>query len=415
MPRPKAPLPKIRFHLSGNAIVTICGRDYYLGKHGSPVSFARYAILIRDYQANGMTAPPDISSSELVSLTEGFESGLPTVHLEDEPITIKHLMASYNAHAETVYETSPAEQSRIKQICDEIELHEGSTIVAKYGPKKLKDQRDRWVKSGKCRKYCNRLTCLVVRIFGWGVSEELVDETTWRALMSVTPLREGKTAAPESDARVPVSLDDVRKTIPELSPMLRAMVRIHVATGMRPTELCTIRPMDIDKAGPEWLYKPPHHKNKSKGQDRVIPILGDAKDALIDYMNRAADSYCFCPSESVAQWQAKKRSNRRSKVQPSQEDRSKENPLVQPGDRYTQDSYRRAIHRACKRAGVKQWFPYQLRHLNLTEVRDALSAEHAQAIGGHSRIDMTNVYAKAKVEKAIEAAKHAPMLGVGQL
>ena len=88
-----------------------------------------------------------------------------------------------------------------------------------------------------------------------------------------------------------------------------------------------------------------------------------------------------------------------------------ESPRVKPGEKYTQDSYRRAIARACKRAKVDQWYPYQLRHLNLTEVRDALSAEHAQAIGGHSRIDMTNTYAKAKIGKAIEAAKHAPTLG----
>ena len=239
----------------------------------------------------------------------------------------------------------------------------------------------------------------------------MIEESTWNRLTSVKPLREGQTEAPESNARKPVSLAVVRATVLELSPQLKAMVRIHVATGMRPSELCTIRPCDIDKTGDEWLYRPAKHKNKSKGHDRVIPILGDAKDALLDYLNRPSESYCFSPSESVAWWQAKKRSERKSKVQPSQESRAVESPRVKPGEKYTQDSYRRAIARACKRAKVDQWYPYQLRHLNLTEVRDALSAEHAQAIGGHSRIDMTNTYAKAKIGKAIEAAKHAPTLG----
>ena len=62
------------------------------------------------------------------------------------------------------------------------------------------------------------------------------------------------------------------------------------------------------------------------------------------------------------------------------------------------------------RANVEPWYPYQLRHLNLTEIRDAFGVEHAQALGGHSRIDMTEVYAKQSERRAIEAARHAPKL-----
>ncbi|MEQ1827732.1 MAG: hypothetical protein ABL921_17360 [Pirellula sp.] len=107
---------------------------------------------------------------------------------------------------------------------------------------------------------------------------------------------------------------------------------------MRPSELFAIRPGDIDRSGIEWMYRPPEHKNKSKGKGRSIPIVGDAREALEDYMNRP------------------------------------------------QDSYRRAIVRAAELQGVPSWHPYQIIHLNLTQIRDVLGVEHAQAMAGHSNI-----------------------------
>ena len=38
MPQPKNRIPKLRKHKSsGRAIVTLDGKDHYLGKHGSPI------------------------------------------------------------------------------------------------------------------------------------------------------------------------------------------------------------------------------------------------------------------------------------------------------------------------------------------------------------------------------------------
>lgn len=410
MARPKVKMPAMSYHLSGQAICQIDGTFYYLGEYGSPAAIARYAILIREYQANGMKVPPGLNSQTLQSLSENFEYPEIRADLSVEPIKIKHLMAGYESHAKKVYSESRAELYRIQSICREIIATDGELLASEYGPRKLKEQRERWVQSGKCRKYCNRLTQLVISIFGWGVSDELVEETTWTRLKSVTSLRYGQTIAPESVDRIPAKLDDVRKTIKELSPILRAMVRIQVSTGMRPTELCIMRPCDIDKSGKEWLYRPSEHKTASRGKERVVPIVDDAREALEPFMERTFDSYCFSPKESMVWWLEQKRALRKSKVQPSQVSRAVAKPQVKPSDRYTQNSYRVAIYRACDRVNVERWFPYQLRHLNLTEVREALTAEHAQAIGGHSRLDMTMTYAKAKIEKAIEAAKHAPKL-----
>jgi hypothetical protein len=59
MARPKAKAPSLRYHISGQSVTTIDGRDFYLGKHDSPEAFARYAVLIRIYQEHGLCLPDD--------------------------------------------------------------------------------------------------------------------------------------------------------------------------------------------------------------------------------------------------------------------------------------------------------------------------------------------------------------------
>ena len=46
-------VPSYRRHSSGQARVTINGKDFMLGEHGSPESHQAYARLIAEYQATG--------------------------------------------------------------------------------------------------------------------------------------------------------------------------------------------------------------------------------------------------------------------------------------------------------------------------------------------------------------------------
>ena len=62
MARPKAKAPARRYHISGQSVVTD-GKDYYLGKHDSLESIARYAVLIGFYQAGGLRLPEDFDGS----------------------------------------------------------------------------------------------------------------------------------------------------------------------------------------------------------------------------------------------------------------------------------------------------------------------------------------------------------------
>ncbi len=107
MARPKAMVPALRFHISGQSVCEIQGTAYYLGPHGSPESLARYAVLIREYQANGLVVPPGITSQTLQELTQGFTLPMEKVSQADAPILIKHLVSAYEVHAKAVKETRP--------------------------------------------------------------------------------------------------------------------------------------------------------------------------------------------------------------------------------------------------------------------------------------------------------------------
>jgi hypothetical protein len=67
--------PKYRFHKqTGQAVVTLGGRDSYLGRHGSPASRAEYDQLMAGWLGNGRRAlraapagaPVDLTINELI-------------------------------------------------------------------------------------------------------------------------------------------------------------------------------------------------------------------------------------------------------------------------------------------------------------------------------------------------------------
>jgi integrase len=63
-------------------------------------------------------------------------------------------------------------------------------------------------------------------------------------------------------------------------------------------------------------------------------------------------------------------------------------------------SYRRAIRRACLKAGIPVWCPLQLRHSRGTEIRKRFGLEASQACLGHAELGVTQVYAEVDRDTA---------------
>src|SRR5215217_651349 len=77
-------VPSYRLHKpSGQAVVTLGGRDLYLGKHGTPESRAEYDRLLAEWLAGGRrpvataagAAPGDLSVNELILAYVRFADG----------------------------------------------------------------------------------------------------------------------------------------------------------------------------------------------------------------------------------------------------------------------------------------------------------------------------------------------------
>jgi len=413
MARPRSQTPSLRYHLSGQSVVTLDGRDFYLGKHGSAESLARYAVLIAEYQNNKLSLNPEFDQATLYLRAAALihaPASLVDQHQTNQPILVCHVTASFRNWVQQRFGKQTKETYRLNSLCDELDQYVGRQPADTFGPRALAEIRQKWIDRGLSRAYINRLTNAVRRIFKHAVANELVNVSIWERLKAVEPLRYGASRARECEPVSPVDLSWVRATAHELSPVLRDMLRIQVATGMRPSEICRIRPCDVDQTTSVWMYRPLIHKTANCGKRKSVPIVGDARDAIQPYLDREPTSYCFSPAESMAWFRQKLRASRKSKIQPSQLTRTKQNPKKKPRDHFDANSYRQSIQRAAKRAGVPDWHPYQLRHSVATAVREALGVEYAQALLGHSHQAMTEHYARLSESKAVEAAYHTPKL-----
>lgn len=397
MPRLNRP-PKLGLHkASGQACVHWQNKRHYLGVYGSREASEAYARFL----------------TTINELAEGEEAA-------PEPpkvgwITVVELCAAYWMHAQGYYTAAgqPSGHARkLKRRIDILVEHFGTLPVNEFTAKRLKAIQDALVREGYSRVGTNERIAAIRRIFKWGVSEDLVPAAVHQALACVAGLSKGRTKAPERPPVLPVDDDVVEATLPFLGAVVADMVRFQRYTGARPGEVCAIRPMDVDRSGEVWTYKPEHHKTEHHGKDRTIFVGPKAQDVLRPYLLRPADAYCFSPKEAAEDCREARHAARVTPMNcgcvPG--DKKTRHPKRQPGDCYRKDSYGRAITRGIAKAnkarrkeaaeaGVKpvllpSWSPNRLRHAAATEVRRQFGLEAAQVTLGHSKADVTQVYAE---------------------
>jgi integrase len=179
---------------------------------------------------------------------------------------------------------------------------------------------------------------------------------------------------------------------------------------MRPGEVVRLRSCELRRDGPGgcWLWEPAAHKNAWRGHKRVVLFGPRAQAVLLPLLEgRDPEAFVFSPAESVRGWRSAQRAVRKTPVQPSQRDRSKRRPRRAPGACYTTFSYRQAVARACRRAGVQPWFPLQLRHSAASRLAEQFGPEVARLVLGHKTIDTTRLYIQDNLDKAARALSEA--------
>jgi integrase len=433
---PRVPsVPSYRLHKpSGQAVVTLrhaggVRRDVYLGEYNSPGSRREYARIVAELAVNPAPPPPPSSGDA-----------------RPDGITVNEVLLAYVKHAEQHYRgpdgKPTGEFHHVKAVTRHLSELYGHTPAAEFGPLALKAVRQRFVAAGWCRRSVNQQVERVRRIFKWVASEELVPAAVYHALATVTGLQRGRTPAREPDPVGPVDDVSVDATLPHLNHHVRGLVEFQRLTGCRPGEACRVRRADIDTGGDVWLYRPPLHKGTWRGKSRVIPIGPKAQALLREFFTPDPDDHLFSPRRAVEEVRAERSARRKTPRYPSHVKRNaakrKRSPKRTPAERYNRISYFVAVARACvrafpppgdlaqkdvetaaewwerltpgQRAEVKEWqkshrwHPNQLRHSFATRVRREHGLEAAQVMLGHTKADVTQVYAERDLGLAVSVA-----------
>jgi integrase len=379
MPRLVNVPPRYRLHKgTGQAVVRVNGRDRYLGKYNSIQSREGYGRIVAEWNAARGSRP-------LLRATMSYDA------------TVNELMAAYLDHSLVYYRKNglpTGEIDNIRHAFRPLRRLFGETLARDFTSLGLKTVREAMIQASLARTTINARISKVKRCFKWGVAEHLVPESVYGQLAAVDNLKPGRCIAREPVPVKPVPEKVVNKTLPHLPPVVADMVRLQQLTGMRPGEVCRMRPCDVDRRRKVWLYRPAIHKMQHKNRERRIYIGPRAQLILKPYLDRKSQSFCFSPAESEQRRKAEMRTRRKTKVQPSQIDRSKPNAKRRPRERYDRHSLAHAIWRACDAAGLKRWHPNQLRHSAGTLLRRKLDADASRCVLGHSDLRTTEIYAE---------------------
>ncbi|MBY0527354.1 MAG: site-specific integrase [Gemmataceae bacterium] len=390
MARPRTP-PNYLKHRGPNgtlyARTFLFGVEQSLGAYGSPESHEKLEAIRAQWR-------------------EAMERGGPD--MVPARITIADLVAAFFRHVEEdgLYlradGTPTSERASFKQSLDPLLRMNGPELAREFSPKKFKKLQaavlnGSWLtpaeqegrrKAGKSirwsRGVTNQRLKRIVRVFGWGVSDELVPVEIHQALLTVDMVPAGSAKAVEHAVLGPVSDQDIRRTLPCMSTICRAIAMVQLATGMRPNEVCSMRKTEVDRRGMVidgraiWVYRPgggDRHKTAHHGVKKAVALGPAAQWALAPWLE-GEGLYCF-PAGRKARGEGHLRP----------------------------DSYSHAVLDAARAAGVPDWCPTQLRKAAATAIEDEMDLDHARASLGHTTSATTKrFYAKADLKKAAQAA-----------
>lgn len=389
MPRLTSLLPKYRKHASGQARVTINGRDYLLGPHGTRASKLEYDRVIAEYLASGRSGS--------FGLSQGSR-------------TLAMVMVDYLAYAKSYYGTEPSsEWHRIKYALTPLKKLYASLPAADFASGHFKAVRQQLLDQDLCRNTINSRMKRIVRMMKWAASEGIVPASVFETLRLIPGLRRGRTTARETDAVKPVEVSDVELTLTHLPPLVADMVRLQLLTGCRPGEVCKLTPSMIDRSGKVWVARPDDHKTAHHGHKRAIFLGPKAQAILAPYIEREPGECIFRPIDCVSQRRKADHAKRVTPLscgnRPGKTNRRKTSGRTRvAGESYSVPAYGRAITRAAQKAGVQHWAPNQLRHSRATEIRKKFGLEAAQVVLGHASADITQTYAERNESLAIEVA-----------
>lgn len=384
--------PAYKLHrASGLAYATLNGKRHYFGVHGSAESRRKYAEFIKDWErSHGIEIRARATSKSAIA--------------EIVPAYVAQLRPTL----------SDTEKADIARNLETLADRWGQYRPDSFRGSEFKALRRLWLAAGHFRPTIKKASGRVRRFFRWMVAEELCRPETHAIICAVEDLRPGE--APEGRVVFPVPLRTFVRTLWYAPRQLRAIALVQYYAGPRPSEACRMTGAEIYRAGEMfevdgrsirvpagvWLFYPEFQKTKKKAVYVIGPRL---QRVLVPFLREDPAEPMFQPRESRADWIAKKRAARKSKVQPSQVDRSKANPKMTAGTVYGVASYWKRIQKAAERAGADPWHPHQLRHNFVGRMDAAAGLALASEGVGHGSMATTLIYLERKLKDVATVAR----------
>jgi integrase len=431
MPKLDDRVPKYRLHRrSGQAVVTLSGKDHYLGPHGTAASSVEYDRLIAEWLTQRRQP---IATSETAA-----------------DISVNKLILLFWEHAQTYYcrpdGTHTSEVDNFKRILKLLRRGYGTAAASGFGPLAIKALREQMIAMKWGRKSINKQVSRIKMVFRWAVENELVPPSVHQALLAVRGLSRGRTEARETLPVPPVPEERIAAIKPFVSRQVWALTQLQLLTGARAGELTRLRGIDFKPGDSVWTVEPAEHKTAYLGRSKRIYFGPRAIEIVKKFMSDSPlDAYLFSPIAAEAERRSEQHAKRTTPIRYG--NRPGTNRKAKPGrtadEYYTVASYRRAIARACDQAfpppdnlsrirvdsrhgsrwerasewksrvgpegfvelrarqASHRWHPHQLRHNAATHLRKEFGIETARIILGHSSASVTEIFAELDDVKAL--------------
>jgi integrase len=328
----------------------------YLGEYNTRESRVAYARFIAK-----------LGSQTSVDSQEATQKPAPDFPALSTSLLIGELALRFYEHAKIYYRRGgkpTGEATTIRACLRPLVNRFGHEPASDFGAKKLKLVREDMIALGWVRYTVNKAVSINKRFFRWCAEEEFIPAEVAGAVCMVKAPEKDRSHAKEKEPVGPVADEIVEATLPHVSDVVGAMIRVMRLTGMRPGEVLAMTKSEIDTSDPEcWVFRPRAHKTAHRGKDRHVMIGPQCQAVLVPWILKAPTGRIF---------------------------------------KIRRDSVRLAINRACLRAGVPHWHPNQIRHLVATEIRAKHGLEAAQVILGHATADITQTYAELYMSQAGE-------------
>jgi hypothetical protein len=162
----------------------------------------------------------------------------------------------------------------------------GFTSAAAFGPLAMRSVQRHCTQADMARIYVDDICAEIRRVFKWATTHEMLSPTIYQARTTVPGLKQERSQARDNAPVIAVDEATVAATLLFQPPVILNMVRFHILVGCRPSEVCILRPCDVDTKGEAWTYAPVEQKAQHFGRARRIIIGPKAQDGTTGLVGR---------------------------------------------------------------------------------------------------------------------------------